>query len=318
MQTLANQIQQCTVEVLATQTTSFDCELQQESILISNTDRLAHLFELFPQVDRFERIGKKALRSGFRSEMLGIGRLAVVGRAEKADFGGFAMRALLIAIAKISRTIEHLIAVSKNGQNDRFTLEIADMERRKIEIENLIRAVVLREGKSSKRRDINGLIVKTNLFSMCENSLRELADLWPREYHEAMESFERSAKRNAQLLSELGWLCSYGEPLMELSKKFVGKEFRDLAMMKLGFMISQRVMTKEAFDGDACGCGVDGALRIAYAFAPDNKDLAQVVKLRDNLAMRAGLTEIKLDLSVPGCLEPPTGNTVKADEDSHM
>lgn len=318
MQIPVTEINKFTFESLATQEKSFHSKLQKEPVSICHTDRLAQLFELFPQVDRFEMMGKKALRSGFRGEMMGIGRLAVVGRSEKADFGGFAMRAFLVAIAKMARTIEHLMAAGQNGQNERFAAEIADMERRKSEIENLIRCVVLREGKSTKRRDINGMIFKTNLFSLCENSLRELADLWPREYREAMESFERSAKRNAQLLAELGWLCSYGEPLMELSKKFVGKEFRDLAMMKLGFMISQSVMTKEAFDGGARECGVDGALRIAHAFAPDNMDLAQVVKLRDKLAAHAGLAEIKFDLSVPSCLELVTANIVKAGEDPRM
>lgn len=314
MQISVNDIHHFTVESFASQEKSFHSRLRQEPVLTSHTDRLAHLFELLPQVDRFELLGKKALRSGFRGEMMGIGRLAVVGRSEKADFGGFAMRALLVAIAKMARAIEHLMAAGQNGHNDRFAAEIADMERRKSEVENLIRCVVLREGKSARRRDINGMILKTNLFSLCENSLRELADLWPGEYREAMESFERSAKRNTQLLSELGWLCSYGEPLMELSKKFVGKEFRDLAMMKLGFMISQSDITKESFDGGAGDCGVDGALRIAYAFAPDNIDLAQVVKLRDKLAARAGLAEIKFDLSVPSCLELVTANIVKAVE----
>ncbi len=315
MQTLVNEIHHFTVERPATRKRSSDGGQLQEPILISNADRLGQLFELLPQVDRFEKLGKNALRSGFRSEMLGIGRSAVVGRAEKADFGGFAMRALLIAIAKTVRVIEHFVAAGQYGQNDKFAAEIADMERRKIEIENLIRSVVLREGKKSRKRDINSLIDKTNLFSLCENSLRELADLWPGEYREAMESFEQSANRNAQLLSELDWLRSYGEPLTELSKKFVGKEFRDLAMMKLGFMISQNHLTKEAFCGDQSGSGVDGALRIAYSFAPDNIDLVQVVKIRDRLAACAGLAEIKLELSLPGCLERVAVISSTADED---
>lgn len=317
MQTLVNEIHHSTVERSATGKSSSDGGQLQEPILISNADRLGQLFELLPQVDRFERLGKNALRSGFRSEMLGIGRSAVVGRAEKADFGGFAMRALLIAIAKTVRVIEHFVAAGQNGQNDKFAAEIADMERRKIEIENLIRSVVLREGKKSRKRDINSLIDKTNLFSLCENSLRELADLWPREYREAMELFEQSAKRNAQLLSELDWLRSYGEPLAELSKKFVAKEYRDLAMMKLGFLMSQNDMTKEAFWGDSCRCGVDGALKISHSFAPDNVDLAQVVKIRDKLAVRAGLPEIRLELSVSKCLELP-GNAVTLASDSLM
>ena len=307
MQTLVNELFQfnLNVERLDSKEKANGDNTKKEPISICNTDRIAHIIELLPQVDRFEEMGKKALHCGFRSEMLGIGKLAVVGRAEKADFGGFAMRAFLIAIAKMTRVIEHWIAAGQNGQMDRFNAEIADMEVRKLEIENLIRRVVLREGKRARRRDINSLIDKTNLFSLCENSLRELADRWPHEYREAMEAFEQSAKRNAQLLSELDWLSSYGEPLMELSKKFVGKEFRDLAMMKLGFMMSQSDMAKEAFCGDSCRFGVDGALKIAYSFAPDNIDLAQVVRIRDKLAARAGLAEIKLDLSATSCSELP-------------
>lgn len=315
MQLLANEIHQFTVERLVTKEKSMHSKLQQERIVVSNKDRLARLFELLPQVMRFEMICKRAIRCGFRSERLGIGRLAVVGRDEKADFGGFAMRALLIAIARMACVIEHLLAAGQNGQSDKFAAEIADMEKRKIEIENLIRAVVLRERKSARRRDINSLIDKTNLFLLCENSWQELACLCPLDYREAMESFEQAARRNAQLLSELDWLRSYGEPLTELSKKFVGKEFRDLAMMKLGYIVLQNDLTKEAFCGDASGCGVDGALKISYAFAPDNMDLAQVVKMRDKLAVRAGLAEINLDLSAPSLLELP-GNTAMVQGDS--